>query len=353
MATHEKGAGDPHVSVIMTVYNGQRHLAEAIESILSQTLHEFEFLIVDDASTDETPGILEGYARRDTRIRILRNDENIGPYPSANRALEMACAPLIARMDADDISEPERLERQASFLKTNPECLLVGSGYRAIDENGRTRFVKMNPMTFELADWTARLRMPMVHPSFCFRRNLPDGVPVRYDQNYEVASDFALATTLGAAGKIASLGDPLVRYRMHASNISSTRLDLQRRTAHDIASKAVRGHYPEEIAEKLTPLLNALYHVGGRGPDTLRRAVGGLDAAVSFDGGSQPPRWMKQQAAGTLALALLSGMPSHRAALRCLQIIACAPHYFVPLVVRAAQHWKVMPQPADPAIPPD
>jgi hypothetical protein len=332
--------GAPRISVVMAVHNGQRYLAEAIDSILGQTLAEFEFLIVDDLSTDETPAILDAYAARDQRIRILRNERNLGPYPSANRALEVVTAPLVARMDADDISEPERLARQVAFMEANPHCLLVGSGYTSIDGDGQARFVRRNPMDFDTAGWTARLRMPMVHPSFCFRRNLPDGTPVRYSDDYPIAADYALAASLSAEGKIACLGDPLVRYRMHASNISSTRLDLQQSAARAISGNAVQRHYPAEIADKAQPLLDALYRRRPVDSALLRQAIAGMDAILAHDG-SVP--WMRRRAAGILAEACLGGIPKGRAARLALQFARHAPHHLVPLAIRAAQLRNLLP----------
>jgi glycosyltransferase involved in cell wall biosynthesis len=335
--------GSPTVSVVMTVYNGQRYLAAAIDSILAQSLQGFELLIVDDASGDETPAILAAYAARDARIRVLRNDGNLGPYPSANRALEVARAPLIARMDADDISESDRLARQAAFMEAHPQCLLVGSGYTSIDGDGRTRFVRRNPMDFATAGWTVRLRMPMVHPSFCFRRLLPDGTPVRYSDEYPISSDYALAAWLGAEGEIASIGDPLVRYRMHAGNISSTRLDVQQSAARAISQHAVERHYPPALAEALNPLLDALYRRKPVDAASLRRAIAGMNALLAQDGGDRPPRWMRERGAGILAEACLGGVPKVRAVRLALQFALQAPRHLVPLAFRAARLRNLLP----------
>ncbi|MCX7863432.1 MAG: glycosyltransferase, partial [Novosphingobium sp.] len=119
----------------MSVHNGERFLAEAIESILGQTWGDFEFLIVDDGSRDASPAIIMDYARRDSRIRpILR--ENRGLIASLNEMLELARAPLVARMDADDWSLPERLALQKAFLDAHPDYGVVGTWSREFDENG-------------------------------------------------------------------------------------------------------------------------------------------------------------------------------------------------------------------------
>ena len=147
----------PQVTVLMTVHNGERYLAEAIDSVLAQSVAELELIVVDDVSTDGTAAILAACASRDPRVRVLHNDTNIGPYPSANRGLELARADVIARMDADDVSEPDRLARQLAFLECNPRCLLVGSGYRSIDADGLVRFARYNSLDFVTAAFVARL----------------------------------------------------------------------------------------------------------------------------------------------------------------------------------------------------
>lgn len=125
----------PSVSVLMSVYNGERYLREAIDSILNQTFTDFEFIIVDDGSTDDTGGILSSI--HDARLTVLRNDQNRGLTASLNRALSVARAPYVARMDADDLSEPNRLERQVEYLETNQDVGLLGTATGRIDAHGR------------------------------------------------------------------------------------------------------------------------------------------------------------------------------------------------------------------------
>ena len=132
---------NPIVTVLMSVYNGERYLNEAIDSILAQTFTDFEFLIIDDASTDSTPKILHSYD--DPRIRIVTNEENLGLTKSLNKGLALAQGEYIARMDADDISLPERLMMQLNFLIDNKTVPLVGSGAIMIDEDGKS-IGKMN-----------------------------------------------------------------------------------------------------------------------------------------------------------------------------------------------------------------
>ena len=128
----------PLISVLMCVHNGERYVTEAIESILAQTLPHFEFIIVDDASTDGTPAILEGFLSKDPRIQLFRLDENLGLTRALNFGLEKCAGKYIARIDADDRSLPERLQRQFDFLEQNPDHVAVACGHNIIDETGKT-----------------------------------------------------------------------------------------------------------------------------------------------------------------------------------------------------------------------
>ena len=116
----------PLISVCMPVFNAEQFVAEAVESILTQTLQDFEFLIIDDGSSDGTPAILTKYAKKDQRIRLSIRS-NKGVVSTLNELVDQACGEFIARMDSDDISLPERLERQAAYLQANHECIALGS----------------------------------------------------------------------------------------------------------------------------------------------------------------------------------------------------------------------------------
>ncbi|MBX7457694.1 glycosyltransferase [Qipengyuania sp. 1NDH17] len=325
----------PRLSVVMAVWNAEKHLAEAIDSVLGQTMGDFEFIIVDDNSSDSTADILAGYAARDVRVVILRNDENLGPYPSANRALEAAKAPLIARMDGDDICEPDRFEKQLAFLDANPDHLLVGCSYISIDEDGHEQFVRRNPMDWRVAGWFTRFRMPMVHPGFCFRAQLPDGTPVRYDTSLRYSRDYELAGRLAKAGKIALLPDILVRYRMHSSNISMSAPGEQDAFARAVAWSQVSQHYPEPLHADLAQFLDVSYRQQEPTVELVRPAVRGLKAALAHDFGSwhKAPAWAKRRTAGILSEAFLRG-GGPRAAKLALHMALEAPEMIAPFAMR-------------------
>src|SRR6476469_4762791 len=157
----------PLITVLMPVYNAERFLREAIDSILQQTLSYFEFLIIDDGSTDNSVAIIKSYG--DARISFIQNEKNLGISATLNRGLELASCELIARMDADDISYPERLQKQYDFFETNKDVALLSTWAREVSETGelvytarwRPPFFYYN-LTFEC--W-------IYHPTVMYRRS--------------------------------------------------------------------------------------------------------------------------------------------------------------------------------------
>ncbi len=324
----------PRLSVVMAVRNGEAYLSETLKSVLGQSFADFEFLIVDDASTDATPSMLEETAASDARVRVLRNEAAIGPYPAANRALAEARAALIARIDADDLCHKDRFARQVAFLDAHPDHLLVGSGYRSVDGAGRLRYAKPNGLNDDEFRWISRFRMPAVHPSFCFRAAYPDGEPVRYREGFPVAQDYALACDLLARGKAASLEDLLIDYRMHDSNISSTRRADQNTAAIEIALRHLSGSVPGETARDFEPFVRTLY--ADRAPDAagFRAAVTAFRADLAAEPSAPFRNWKKRRAAGMLAEAFLKGQPRGVQARSALWYVTRAPGFFLPLLAR-------------------
>src|SRR5438105_464155 len=127
---------NPQVSIVMSVYNGQPFLEETVKSILSQTFTDYEFVIIDDSSVDDTWEVLTRYADHDQRLVLRRNERNMGVVLSLNRGLDLAKGKFIVRQDADDISLPQRIEKQVNYLEAHPECGLVGTDLQFVDING-------------------------------------------------------------------------------------------------------------------------------------------------------------------------------------------------------------------------
>ena len=213
----------PAVTVLMSVHNGERYLAAAIDSVLTQTFENFEFVIVDDASTDATRSILDAYT--DPRIRRLANDSNIGLTKSLNRGLALARAPLVARQDADDVSLPRRLALQVVFMAAHPEIVLVGSRVRVIDESGRRRVghIDVRAESAVGVRWQLLFSNPFAHSAVMFRLNAVRDALGGYDERFEFNQDFELWSRVIGHFEAANLPDVLVEYRAHADSIAGRR----------------------------------------------------------------------------------------------------------------------------------
>jgi glycosyltransferase involved in cell wall biosynthesis len=211
---------NPIVSIVMSVCNGAKHLDAAIESMLRQSFARFEFIIVNDGSTDQTGKIIERWAIRDSRIKILTNGARCGLTVSLNRALKSASGAWIARQDADDLSDENRLARQWEFLEANPGVLLAGTAYRNIDDSG-LELNHVYPPNDDLSlRWNLVFHNCFAHASTMFKRIVEGMGCVMYDESFPFAQDYELWTRLAAHGRIANIGELLISRRIHSSMIS-------------------------------------------------------------------------------------------------------------------------------------
>jgi len=207
------------VSVVMSVYNGERYLAEAIESILGQTFTDFEFIIINDGSTDGTAGILRSYD--DPRLRIVEQT-NIGLTRSLNRGISLARGEYIARMDDDDVALPERLTQHVAFLDTHPRVGVVGSACRVIDELNGREWVYRVPLSDEQLRRHLIRGNPFVHTSVTMRKSVLQAVG-GYNEDYPYLQDYELWVRLAGRTRLANLPDVLVVHRHHWGTVSTTR----------------------------------------------------------------------------------------------------------------------------------
>ncbi len=209
----------PHVSVVLPVRNGARWLGEAIESVLSQTLLGWELIAVNDGSTDGTPDILDAFARRDGRIRPVHQEPR-GIIASLNRGLSEVRAPLLARLDGDDRSRPERLERQMRQLAAHPDIGLLGTWAQKIDVDGRPgRLLRPPTEPDALAELLMRAN-PFVASSTMMRTELVTRIG-GYRPVFHGAEDYDLALRFADVAKTANLPEVLVDYRVHAGSETS------------------------------------------------------------------------------------------------------------------------------------
>ena len=226
----KRSAKAPLVSVVMSVFNGEKYLHEAIESILKQTFTDFEFVIVDDGSTDSTCRIVQSY--NDPRI-ILISRANRGLVASLNEAILSANGVYIARQDADDVSQSDRLEAEVFFLRNNPKYVAVGSWFEQFNESGSLRINRTPVM-----DSLVRLRLVwgtcFGHGSVMFVRQTAIDAGL-YRPMMWPAEDYDLWTGLSSFGALANIPKVLYRYRMHEENISEKHSSKQRQLAKEIS----------------------------------------------------------------------------------------------------------------------
>ena len=202
----------PLISVVMPVYNGQPFLDYSVSSILEQTLGDFEFVILDDASSDNSIEDLCAWANRDKRIRIHESNKRLGLAASSNAVVQKARASIIARMDADDIAHPDRLRRQLEIVQSNPDVAVVGTLCNGIDASGR----EVRPRDrWRLVRRSAYVPFP--HGSAMFRREVFDKVG-GYDESADGGEDQELFSRMASQGRVVTLPDVLYSYRYHSKN---------------------------------------------------------------------------------------------------------------------------------------
>lgn len=228
----------PTVSVLMTVYNGRKYVRQAIESVLSQTYRDFEFIVIDDGSTDESHYIAWEYSTQDRRIR-LSSRPNKGLTRSLNEGLISVRGRYVARMDADDICLPRRLEKQVEFLEENPDHVLIGSRCTLIDPDGLPICEKRD-IVFrheEIDAGLMRMSWPVVHPAVMMRTDALRKIG-GYNERYRTNQDHDLFLRLAEVGKLANLDDILLLYRQHFESVGFTKVELQTNTVQEIAKAA-------------------------------------------------------------------------------------------------------------------
>jgi GT2 family glycosyltransferase len=231
--TAAAGSPPPAVSVVMPVRDGEAFLREAIDSVLAEELSDLELVVVDDGSTDSTSSILEEYAARDARVRVHREaGDNLAT--AINRGFRRCRAPLFARLDADDVSIPGRLQAQVEFMNAHPEVVLLGGQALLVNESG----VDFATARYPLEDGELRTALatgnPFVHSAVAISRRAFEAVG-GYRENLDHAEDLDLWLRLAEQGKLANLPQPVVKYRIHARQIS-----LQKQTDQAIHAEAVR-----------------------------------------------------------------------------------------------------------------
>lgn len=197
----------------MPVYDGEEFLAEAVESILGQSFTDFEFVIVDDGSTDGSPALLERYAAADRRVRVITNEANLGIVGALNRGLDACRGEYVARMDADDIATADRLEKQVAALDADEGIIVLGGSLRYIDAAGGDLDVVRRCETGK----SILTQTPMLHPTAVIRRAGLREHGIRYRERYRYAEDYYLWLELSRLGRITAIDDVVLWYRVSRS----------------------------------------------------------------------------------------------------------------------------------------
>jgi glycosyltransferase involved in cell wall biosynthesis len=255
------------LSVVMAVRNGRPYVGEAIESVLAQSVADFEFLIVDDASTDDTPAVLADYERRDSRVRVLRNTRQEGPYPSANRALAEARGDAIARHDADDVSPPERFAIQLDALASARDVTLVTGVVEWFAEPGAPPIYVSRP-----PDWQPRLEWELLFTNaigsggqVMFPRSVR-GTEVQFPAKHPFAEDYGLWCRLSRLGRVVCPRQTIYRYRRHDASITSRRTAEQMSCLSQIRYEVQSEYFQRSVSPETIAAVSRFWNYEGNMP---------------------------------------------------------------------------------------
>ncbi len=223
------------VSVLTPVYNTEKFVGEAIESILNQSYKDFEYIICDDCSTDNTWNILTEFSKKDTRIKIAKNEKNLGIAGNRNKLITMASGEYIAWQDADDISMPFRIEHQLNFMESHLEVGIVGGFLQFFDENGNKDIRKYFPDDTYLRKNIFKFS-PVAQPGSMIRKKCLDESG-NYDLRFPPAEDLDMSFRIGSRYKFANLQEIVIRYREHLNSATYRRLKKIELSTFEIRNK--------------------------------------------------------------------------------------------------------------------
>lgn len=244
---------NPKVSVVMPVYNAERYLREAIESILNQTFKDFEFIIVDDNSTDGSSRIIQGYARKDKRIIALKNEKNLGIAGNRNKGISLVRGKYVVWQDVDDISMVYPIEHQYKFMEENPEVGIVGGYLQFFNENGDLSIRKYAPDD-EMLRRNIFKYSPVAQPGAMIRRKCFDEFG-GYNLKYPPAEDLDMSFRIGSKYKFANLQEIVIKYRKNINSATFTKL----RTI-ELNTIEIRNKYANNSAYRIT-VIDKIYNL--------------------------------------------------------------------------------------------
>lgn len=250
----------PPINILLAVYNGQVYLPAALDSLLAQTLTDWELIAVDDASTDSSSAILAAYARQDSRIRVFTNPHNLGLTLSLNHGLEHCAAPYIARLDADDVALPNRLAQQAAYLDSHSEAVLVACDVDIINAAGQViGQMQRAAQAHLMAWWLPFYNYIGAHSAVMVRRSALEQAGGGYHPERRYSQDYELWLRLAEVGQLAMLPQVLLQLRQHADNISQQHKNAQDDLSLRESQQALSRLYQEDISLEEVELLRAFW----------------------------------------------------------------------------------------------
>lgn len=244
----------PKITVLMSVFNGEKFIRESIDSILSQTYKDFEFIIINDCSKDKTAKILSSY--NDTRIKIIHNNKNIGLTKSLNIGLQLAKGKYIARMDSDDISINNRLEVQYNYLENNPQTGMVSCWVQLIDDQGKNLLIWDKYNYEEEIYYALNFRNCIAHSSVMFRKDIIMKIG-GYNENILLAQDYELWYRLSKKTKIYKIQDVFIKWRKTKLGLSSKFQKYQKNSAFALAKEIIEFNIKTELSEEKIQVLQS------------------------------------------------------------------------------------------------
>jgi glycosyltransferase involved in cell wall biosynthesis len=287
----------PKVTVLMPSYNAEKYLGEAVESILNQTFEDFEFIIINDGSTDKSADIIESYS--DKRIKAIHNQKNIGLIKTLNKGIYLSKGKYIARQDADDISLPDRLKKQVQFLDERPEIAMVGSAAIRINRDGKVLDVIKYPADNKSIKNSLLRQNTFWHTSVMLRKECLNEVG-SYREFFKYIEDYDLWLRISERYKVANFSEPLVKYRFQLNSVTVKNLkeqlimqDITKKIAlerkkkgtdrfliksykdqNDLFSTANNSHYQAEVENILVGWIRKFTKIGEtKGAQSLALAL--------------------------------------------------------------------------------
>ena len=225
----------PLISVLMPAYNAEKYISESIDSILNQSYKNFEFIIIDDFSTDKTYEIIKKYSKQDSRIKCFKNSKNLGIAGNRNRLIKMAKGKYIVWQDADDISFSFRLAKQTSFMQTHKNVGICGSFIQSFDDKG-FKDIRRYPFSDDSLRKNIFLYSPVAQPAAIIRKSVLNQVGL-YNSKYPPAEDLDMSFRLGSCSKFANIQESLIYYREHLASNTYTRTKKQIQSTLEIRAK--------------------------------------------------------------------------------------------------------------------